>query len=138
VSAPKRRTLGDLNSGDPAVPDLQPSPLPKAVPPARPASRSVQVARSLTSGDRDSVTTEAGSPGQPKYLRLERKDVLLWPRQMHELTVLRRVLNRRRPKGQGERITENSVIRVAIDYLLAHAGELEGYTEEELRKSLGL
>ena len=74
----------------------------------------------------------------PKYLQLERKDTLLWPRQLNELTVLRRVLNRRRPKGAGERITENTLIRLAVDLLIANAGQLQGSTEEELRRSLGL
>ena len=65
-------------------------------------------------------------------------DTLLWPRQLNELTVLRRVLNRRRPKGAGERITENTLVRLAVDLLLANAGQLEGSTEDELRRSLGL
>ena len=67
-----------------------------------------------------------------------RADTLLWPRQLNELTVLRRVLNRRRPKGAGERITENTLVRLAIDLLLANAGQLQGSTEDELRRSLGL
>jgi len=66
-----------------------------------------------------------------KYLQLERKDTLLWPGQLNELTVLRRVLNRRKPKGEGERITENTLIRLAIDLLLANAGQLRGSTEDE-------
>ena len=74
----------------------------------------------------------------PKYLQLERKDTLLWPRQVNELTLLRRVLNRRKPKGEGERITENTLIRVAVDLLLANAGQLAGSDESELRRSLGL
>ena len=65
-------------------------------------------------------------------------DTLLWPRQLNELTVLRRVLNRRRPKGAGERITENTLVRLAIDLLIANAGQLQGSTEDELRRSLGL
>jgi hypothetical protein len=65
-------------------------------------------------------------------------DTLLWPRQLNELTVLRRVLNWRRPKGAGERITENTLVRLAIDLFLASAGQLQGSTEDELRRSLGL
>jgi hypothetical protein len=83
-------------------------------------------------------TPEVPSPGVAKYLQLERKDCLLWPRQLNELTILRRVLNRRRGKGEGERITENTLVRVAIDLLMANAGQLQGSTEEELRQSLGL
>jgi hypothetical protein len=41
-------------------------------------------------------------------------------------------------KGAGERITENTLVRLAIDLLLANAGQLQGSTEDELRRSLGL
>lgn len=47
------------------------------------------------------------------------------------------MLNRARG-GAGERITENTLIRVAISLLLSRASELRGTTEEELRQSLGL
>jgi hypothetical protein len=35
-----------------------------------------------------------------------------------------------------ERITENTLIRVAVDLLLARARKLHGLTEDELRKSV--
>ena len=38
----------------------------------------------------------------------------------------------------GERITENTLIRLAIDLLIAKAGQLHGSTEGKLRRSLGL
>ena len=38
---------------------------------------------------------------------------------------------------QGERTTENTLIRLTID-LIANAGQLHGSTEGELRQSLGL
>ncbi|MGH3277382.1 MAG: hypothetical protein ACRDNZ_24025 [Streptosporangiaceae bacterium] len=69
---------------------------------------------------------------------MERKEAALWPRQVNELTILRRVLNRRRGRGQGERITENTLIRVAVDLLIANGDKLAGTTEEELRHSLGI
>jgi hypothetical protein len=47
------------------------------------------------------------------------------------------VLNRGRG-GQGERITANTLIRVAVAVLLSRSQELAGATEEELRRSLGL
>jgi hypothetical protein len=83
-------------------------------------------------------SSEVPSSQGPKYLQLERKDTLLWPRQLNELTVLRRVLNRRKPKGAGERITENTLIRLAVDLLIANGNKLQGSTEDELRRSLGL
>jgi hypothetical protein len=50
------------------------------------------------------------------------------------LTTLSRALNRQRSGGQ--RITENTLIRVAIDILLERKAQLTGNTEEELRKSV--
>jgi hypothetical protein len=38
----------------------------------------------------------------------------------------------------GERITDNTLIRVAVDLLLTRADQLRGSTEDELRKSLSL
>ena len=76
-------------------------------------------------------------PGLPKYLRLERKELLIWPDQITNLSILARVLNRNRG-GAGERITTNTLIRVATALLLSRSQDLEGTTEEELRRSLGL
>ena len=76
-------------------------------------------------------------PGLPKYLRLERKELLIWPDQITNLSILARVLNRNRG-GAGERITTNTLIRVAAALLLSRSQDLEGTTEEELRRSLGL
>jgi hypothetical protein len=79
----------------------------------------------------------AGIPGLPKYLRLERKELLIWPDQITNLSILARVLNRNRG-GAGERITTNTLIRVAVALLLSRSQDLVGTTEEELRRSLGL
>jgi hypothetical protein len=92
-------------------PVLQPDPGPGAQPPASP-------------------------PGLPKYLRLERKELLIWPDQVTSLSVLARVLNRNR-RSTGERITINTLIRVAVALLLSRSQDLAGTTEEELRRSLG-
>jgi hypothetical protein len=82
----------------------------------------------------------APPPDLPKYKRLERKELLIWPDQITELSIRARSLNRiRRDRGgEGERITQNTLIRVAVALLLSRAGELAGSTEEELRHSLGL
>jgi hypothetical protein len=56
---------------------------------------------------------------------------------MDELTVLQRMLNKRR-RGAGERITENTLIRIGVALVLSRSAELRGTTEEELRRSLGL
>ena len=80
----------------------------------------------------DSETSEL-----PKYLRLERKEVRLRIDQLDALTSLIRQLNRAR-RGKGERLTENTLIRVAINLLLENADQLQGITEDELLASLGL
>lgn len=80
--------------------------------------------------------TESETPEVPKYLTFARKDTRLHEDQLDELAALTRKLNRRR-KG-GERLTDNTLIRIAVDLLLERAGELQGNTEDELRKSVGL
>ncbi|MGB7440115.1 MAG: hypothetical protein WA919_03535 [Coleofasciculaceae cyanobacterium] len=72
----------------------------------------------------------------PKYLTLVRKEARLREDQVFRLTALARKLNRQK-KG-GERITENTLIRVAVDMLLSQSDELRGATEAELRAGLGL
>ena len=48
-----------------------------------------------------------------------------------------RSLNRK-GQGSGERITENTLIRIAVDLLMNQSDELKGTTEEELSASLEL
>jgi hypothetical protein len=68
----------------------------------------------------------------------------MWPEQVTRLSVQARTLNRiareraRAGGPAGERITVNTLIRVAVALLLSHAQDLAGATEEELRRSLGL
>lgn len=84
----------------------------------------------------------AEPPSLPRYLQLVRKESRLRQDQAEELSREVRRLNqaRRGVDGvtQGERITDNTLIRVAIDLLLSRAGQLSGHTEEELRNSLSL
>ena len=95
----------------------------------------------------------ASAPSQPKtprrssappvdedeagYLDLERKEARLREGQLGELTSHARRLNKAKT-GRAPRITENTLIRVAIDLLLSRVDELQGNTEAELRKSVGL
>ncbi len=77
-------------------------------------------------------------PGEwVRYDQYERKEARLRADQYGELSNVSRRLNRAR-NGNGERITENTLIRVAIDLLLSREGDLAGATEAELRKSVGL
>jgi hypothetical protein len=84
---------------------------------------------------RPRVTTGVTESQTPKWQRLERKELRLRADQLDELARLRRALNRQR-RGEGERITENTLIRVAVDLLLKQAGALKGSTEDELRNSV--
>ena len=84
---------------------------------------------------RDAGTTGVTESQIPKWQRLERKELRLRSDQLDDLARIRRTLNRQRG-GEGERITENTLIRVAVDMLLGRAGKLRGTTEDELRKSV--
>ena len=73
--------------------------------------------------------------GAAKYARLTRKETRLREDQYVALTQLARALMRRRA-ARRERITENTLVRVAIDLLLANADQLVGDSENELLKSV--
>jgi hypothetical protein len=62
----------------------------------------------------------ASPPGErvPPYLTYVRKECRLRPDQLDALTALARRLNRER-RGRGERITENTLLRLATDLLLS-------------------
>lgn len=85
----------------------------------------------------DSVTTSV-----PKYLQLQRREARIHSEQADALTLLTRRLNseRRLPNGTsvGERITDNTLIRVAIDLLLQRENEIHGTSEEAIAQGLGL
>ncbi|MDM7325418.1 MAG: ATPase [Thermus sp.] len=73
----------------------------------------------------------------PKYLTYVRKECRLRPDQLDALTALARKLNRER-KGKGERITENTLIRWAVDLLIENPSfslellkDQRAYPEEE-------
>lgn len=71
----------------------------------------------------------------PTYLRYVRKETRLREDQQNQLTLQARRLNRAK-KNQGSRITENSLIRVAVDLLLAKIERASGDDEDAIRKSL--
>ncbi|MGL5829978.1 MAG: hypothetical protein ACRC0L_10475 [Angustibacter sp.] len=112
----------------PAAPPLAP-----AEPAAPPDPKSVTP--DTTPKVSDSVSTRV-----PKYLTLVRREARIHEHQATELTRLSRHLNRLRTHqgSAGERITDNTLIRVAIDLLLQQEPQLSGTTEDELRTSLGL
>ena len=71
----------------------------------------------------------------PRYLELDRKELRIRGDQADDLTALSRQLNRAR-KSTGDRITDNTLIRVAIDLLMRDRDKLEGATEADLLKSV--
>ena len=71
------------------------------------------------------------------YTELVRKELRLHADQADELTVLATKVQRAR-REKGERITDNTLIRVAVDLLLERQKELVGSTEDQLRVALGL
>jgi hypothetical protein len=112
-----------------------------------PTEQQIAPAEPAESPAPDSVSPKAGpkisdsvSSRVPKYLTLVRREARIHEHQATELTRLSRHLNRLRTQqaSTGERITDNTLIRVAIDLLLQQEPQIAGITEDELRTSLGL
>ena len=116
----KKRKLSDLVREETQRPSPQPESEPNEPEPTEP----------------EPTELEPDDRGMPKYLTLVRKETRLREDQLEQLTILTRKLNRQRQGG--ERITENTLIRVAIDLLLSRSDELSGTTEAELREALRL
>ncbi len=87
-----------------------------------------------TVGQRAAAAT-AGAGNRPRWETFERKEARLRADQVDALDVLTRRLNRAR-HGTGERITQNTLIRVAVDLLLARTDTIAGTTEDEVRNSV--
>jgi len=78
----------------------------------------------------------SGAHTGPKYLRLVRHDLRARADQLEAVAALRlRVAADRGPSERSERITDNTLIRVAIDLLLEHRDHLAGATEDQIRES---
>jgi hypothetical protein len=129
-----RQSVADLlGEADQAPIVLPPRPAPAEAAPA--AAPEKPEPRRVAPGPREAGTAGVTESQVPKWQRLERKELRLRADQLDELARIRRTLNRQRG-GEGERITENTLIRVAVDMLLGRAGKLRGTTEDELRKSV--
>jgi hypothetical protein len=120
---------------EPPLPAHPPVPVQGPAGPSAAPSRQRSPARPRRPRTAATGTTGLTESQTPKWQRLERKELRLRADQLDDLARLRRGLNRQRG-GEGERITENTLIRVAVDLLLARAGKLHGLTEDELRKSV--
>jgi len=66
---------------------------------------------------------------------MQRVDGRIRPDQSEDLAALRRRILRGRA-DRSERITDNTLLRVAVDLLLARVDELAGDTEDEMAASL--
>lgn len=140
----KRHKLADLvkqetEKSEPELTDLQSSEVPDLQSPEVTESPSSEMTDSQTDSPTASqppAVADLQSSEVPKYLALIRKETRLREDQIDRLTAIARKLNR--AKRGGERITENTLIRVAVDLLLDRAESLSGTDEAELLKSLGL
>lgn len=151
TTQPPRRTLSGLapkatkTAGvDRLIKANRPAPIQKEVAPKPlPASAQAVIAPAPEhSRLTDSVTTDSVSPSMPKYLQLQRREARIHVEQADALTLLARRLNSERRLSDGtavgERITDNSLIRVAIDLLLQRENEIHGTSEEAIAQGLGL
>lgn len=85
---------------------------------------------------RSAEVPDSRTAGDPKWVTLERKEARLRADQLSDLAELRRHVSARR-RDRSEIITDNTLIRVAVDLLLrGHAHRLRGDTEEDLLHSV--
>ena len=136
----KRRKLSDLIGEETQATETPPSEPVNSVSNEVTNSSSLEVSdlhANEVSNSGSSKVSNSQSNEVPKYLTLVRKEARLREDQLDNLTNVMRSLNRKR-KGAGERITENTLIRVAVDLLLNQTDELKGTTEQELLSSVGL
>jgi hypothetical protein len=112
-----------------AAPEGPPEPSPPGAVQAQEVIRESQPARL---SERD-----APGPAVALYSDFQRKETRLRADQQNALTEHARQLNRAKGPG-GRRITDNTLIRVAVDLLLSKTDKLAGRSETELRGSVGL
>lgn len=126
-----RQDLSAMLSTPPQA-DLSTTP-PKAAPGA---GKPLEPSRSPGAEDDASATRQDLAEGVG-YRSFARKEAKIRDDQYSALTAHARRLARTRPAGS-ERITENTLIRVAIDLLLDQSDQIAGGSEAEIRKSVGL
>ncbi|UAJ81727.1 hypothetical protein IT072_20945 (plasmid) [Leifsonia sp. ZF2019] len=128
----------DVVSPAPGIPDAPASP---PVTDRKPAKQSARGSAQSQSGSA-TVTPKVESAIPPdersrvSYLEFVRKETRLREDQYETLTEYARKLNRAKSVPGGERITENTLIRIAIDLLIPHLDQLRGDDETALRKSV--
>jgi hypothetical protein len=133
-----RQQLGRLlDAVERDVPAEAPAPTsaPSPASASPPAPRATAPKKAVSSKKPTPRTETAPEPEQPLYLALTRKETRLRSDQISALGELARGLNRAK-KGRGPRITDNTLIRVAVDILLERADRLQGDDETALRRSI--
>lgn len=95
-------------------------------------------AKDSADGSAAAPELERSNRARPKYLALQRKEARLRGDQVDALASLARRMNRSKVERRGERITENTLIRVAVDWLLSRDEPVGASSEEEIRRSLGV
>lgn len=83
------------------------------------------------------AASASASPDVPKWLTFEPKPTRQRRDQLDWIEAKRKELNSLRGRA-GERLTDNTLIRVAIDLLIVNGERLQGTTEAELRASVGI
>ena len=76
------------------------------------------------------LTEATGEPSLPKYQQMQRVEALLRPDQVEALDRWVRIIMSSRQAKQ-ERITKNSLLRVAVDLLLCQERDLSDIPSEE-------
>lgn len=129
ASRPQRRRPGDTSPiGGQLTPQPEPIKVGDQITPT--GSQSAEQTDSVTS-----AVPESQSLDLPKYLTLVRKEARVREDQAEALTQLRRRLHGQR-NDKTEPLTDNTLIRIAIDLLLANAETLHGDSETQLRDSV--
>jgi hypothetical protein len=127
---------GDIASAEPASSEAAPAAEQAAA--AAPKTAAQRPAGGVEAPTLRSVEAKPPSASRGRIFdQFDRKEARLRSEQYQQLTDVSRGLNRLRHR-EGERITENTLIRVAVDLLLARQDDLAGNTEDELRRSVGL
>lgn len=136
VEAVPDPTPAETNPAAETPAEVSPEPEPEPQP-AKPKKQARSAKPRRAPKARSAATPADSADAQPAYLRFHRKESRLRFDQLTELNTRARQLNAQK-NPDADRITDNTLIRVAVDLLLARADELSGGDEAELRQSLGL
>lgn len=132
-------SLARLQAGEQEEPSKAPaapqSPSLASAPPRRPVEGAGRAGAPGRAPERPQSRTSAGEARGARFEDFVRKEARFRPDQLAALTEHARALNRAKGPA-GDRITENTLIRVAVDLLLAEPGRLNGRSEDELLDSV--